>query len=176
MVGKAVRFTVVGAAVLGLAGCGGGGSSTADTTTSTAANATFRGFAECAFPAGGPVTTVGLATVGPSLTVSWDTPTTIPDADSSVLVVTVGPYRIGFERDGRQLIRYVFDSTTGEKTELTGSYIETQQGISMTVLFSAVPKLTKRVPWHASVGIDGTEVARCPAEGSERFGDRNPTG
>jgi len=165
---------MVGAVLVVLSGCGGGGEPSVATTTSTAANATFTGFAECSFPSGGPVTNAGLATVGPTLAVSWDTPTTIPDAETSALVITVGPYRIGFERDGVALSRYLFDSTTGNRTELGGQYTETQQGISMTVLLTDVPKLNRRVPWHATVTIDGTQVARCPASGSQRFGDRNP--
>ena len=89
-------------------------------------------------------------------------------------MITVGPYRIGLERDGVEPSRYLFDSTTGKKTELTGPYTETEDGISVVVPMRAVPKLTQRVPWHASVTIDGTEVARCPANGSSRFGEPPP--
>lgn len=143
-------------------------------TTTSAPGSAFTGFAECAFAAGGPVTTAGIATAGPTLAVSWDTPTTIPAADSSALVITVGPYRIGFAREGVKLSRYVFDSKTGIKTQLTGPYTETQQGISMAVPLSSVPRLKPRVAWHATVGIDDTQVARCPANGSSRFGDPPP--
>jgi hypothetical protein len=176
MPGSVVRGALVAALLFALAGCGGGGepSRARSTTTTTAPGSTLVGFSECTFTAGGPVTKAGLATAGPNLAVSWDTPKTIPDSDSSALVITLGPYRIGFERDGVKLSRFLFDSTTGARTELTGSFTEAEQGISMSIPVSEVPLVKPRTRWHASVDIDGTQVARCPETGSSRFGDKRP--
>ena len=173
MVGTIVRGGLVGILLLALAGCGGGSSRSPATTTTTVPKLT--GLAECTFAEGGPVSKAGLAIVGPTtLVVSWDTPQTIPDSDSLALVTTVGPYRIGFERDGIELTRYLFDSTTGAQTELTGAYTELEQGISFVIPLTAVPRIKPRTRWHSTVTIDDVQVARCPATGAARFGDAQP--
>ncbi len=170
-----VRGALVFTALVVFAACGGGGgSSSASTTTRTVPDSALVGFSECTFTAGGPVTKAGLATAGPNLAVSWDTPETIPDSDSSALVITLGPYRIGIERNGVNLSRFLLDSTTGARTALEGSYTETEQGISMVVPVREVPLVKPRTRWHASVDVDGAPVSRCPETGSSRFGDKPP--
>jgi hypothetical protein len=174
MAGKLFRGTLVGSVLLAATACSGGGSATVATTVPTIGRAAFNGFAECAFPPGGLVTTAGLATVGPTLAVSWDTPQTIPTAESSALVISLGPYRIGFTREDASLTRSLFDSRTGARTELSDGYTETEQGISFVVPMRDLPRLEAGAPWKATVSIDGTQVARCPETGSSKFGDPQP--
>lgn len=173
MAGKVVRGLVIGAALLTFAACGGDSKRAVPRTTTTTAPK-ITGFAECPFAAGGPVSRAGVATGGPNLAVSWDTPSTISDSDSLALVTTVGPYRISFKRDGVKLTRTLFDSTTGAASELLGPYTETEQGISILISLKAVPGIKPHARWHSSVQIDGTQVARCPATGSAKFGDTKP--